>query len=121
MAAKLTITSTFTWTDGKDTLTAKGQQIIVPVGQTAAEAIQQIVHSSGTWQTVNLGGVTPQYLYFENKDTAQKLTIATDNAGAHVVVNLAPGEAYPVSNASSAYYANTDAGNANLLVQVVPA
>lgn len=115
MAIKLTITSSYTWTDGTDTLAAKGSQVVTPTGVLAAESIQTM---ATTWTSIQMNGIAPGYMFLENKDATNTISVASDSTGAHIVCVLKPKEAYPLATTVTQFWGQASGAASNLLVQV---
>ncbi len=103
------------WTDGVDTMKAAGGSVITQVGILAAEILQTVATAI---TALDLGGVAPGYIYFENKDTVNTVTVASDGAMANVVAVLKPKETVYMGTNVTAFWGQAANAPANLLVLV---
>jgi hypothetical protein len=119
MPNTIKISSTISWTDGKDTLrTTFANPVRTQVGSAVIEAIQSI----GTEiESVQLGDVVPGYVCLVNRDSTNPVTISSDNAGANVVAVLLAGEGIIVPTSVTALWAKATGGAISLLVLAMDA
>jgi|ERR1035441_1146412 hypothetical protein len=118
MAVKLTITTSLAWTDGIDSMAAKGSSVTVPAGAGAAEIIQNV---ATTITALSLGGITPGHVFFENKDTVNPVTIASDDAMANIVCVLKPKESFVLGTSVTAFWGQASNAPCSVLVLTVAA
>jgi hypothetical protein len=114
MAIKLTIGTSFAWSDGVDTMSGKGTTVLTPTGVKASESIQEM--DSTTPTSIDLAGITPGYLFLENKDLNNSITVGSDAAVANVVCVLKPKESVIVGTTVTAIWGKAANAPSNLLV-----
>lgn len=113
MANIVKISTTVSWTDGKDILKTSYTNTHDQVGTAALEAIQNIGTSI---EPINLGDVVPGWVTFINRDITNDVTISSDNAGSNVVAVLTPGEGITIPTTVTAFWGQATGGACNVLV-----
>jgi hypothetical protein len=115
MANKITFTCGLAWTDGKDSIRGNASLTVDQAGDNVIFNLATIDFEAP--EELDLGDVTPGFLFFKNNSTANFVTISTDSAMTPVTAKLVPGDAVSIPTTNATWYALAD--TAPVLLQVI--